>query len=184
LTFRTVSSQTITMMMQIGNALMDDETDQTGMIEYAWDHAVISDRVYADVKAHCDFRIENATNACNKALDEYFAVYHLIDMYSLYTPVCTDASLSSFRRSKKVGVHGAAPKIFSKHVHTNSPSPSRLLQRHRCGSTASLFLLRVAAWVVHEAGRLRPLQQRLLRGLLQPARCPGGAARKRDQDGL
>ncbi|KAM0922244.1 hypothetical protein ACQ4PT_006294 [Festuca glaucescens] len=99
----------------IGNALMDDETDQMGMIEYAWDHAVISDRVYADVKANCDFSIENATDACNKALDEYFAVYHLIDMYSLYTPVCTDPSLSSFRRSKKVGVHGAAPKIFSKH---------------------------------------------------------------------
>ncbi|GJU17886.1 serine carboxypeptidase-like protein 34 [Tanacetum coccineum] len=28
----------------IGNALLDDETDQTGMIDYAWDHAVISDR--------------------------------------------------------------------------------------------------------------------------------------------
>ncbi|GER43898.1 serine carboxypeptidase-like protein [Striga asiatica] len=27
----------------IGNAELDDETDQKGMIEYAWDHAVISD---------------------------------------------------------------------------------------------------------------------------------------------
>jgi serine carboxypeptidase-like clade 2 len=141
------------MMMQIGNALMDDETDQTGMVEYAWDHAVISDRVYADVKAHCNFSIENATDACNTALDEYFAVYNLIDMYSLYTPVCTDASLSSaFSRSKKIGVHGAAPKIFSKHVHNQSIS-SRL-QTHYCGSTALLFLLRIAAWVVHEAGGL------------------------------
>ncbi|KAF6166308.1 hypothetical protein GIB67_042381 [Kingdonia uniflora] len=30
----------------IGNALLDDETDQNGMVDYAWDHAVISDRVY------------------------------------------------------------------------------------------------------------------------------------------
>ena len=117
--------------MQIGNALMDDETDQTGMIEYAWDHAVISDRVYADVKAHCNFSIENATAACNKALDEYFAVYRLIDMYSLYTPVCTGASSSS-GRSKKIGVHGAAPKIFSRHVciQTNNSPPSPL-QTHQ-----------------------------------------------------
>ena len=115
----------MTAMNQIGNALMDDETDQTGMIEYAWDHAVISDRVYADVKANCNFSIENATDACNKALDEYFAVYRLIDMYSLYTPVCTDTSSSSvLGRSKKIGVHGAAPKIFSKHVYTRFISVS------------------------------------------------------------
>ncbi|CAO2198950.1 unnamed protein product [Urochloa humidicola] len=31
--------------LMIGNALLDDETDQTGMIDYAWDHAIISDRV-------------------------------------------------------------------------------------------------------------------------------------------
>ncbi|CAM0945120.1 unnamed protein product [Alopecurus aequalis] len=100
----------------IGNALMDDETDQAGMIEYAWDHAVISDQVYADVKANCNFSMENATDACNNALNEYFAVYRLIDMYSLYTPVCTDTSSSSAAsRDKKIGVHGAAPKIFSKH---------------------------------------------------------------------
>ncbi|PNT69112.1 hypothetical protein BRADI_3g49590v3 [Brachypodium distachyon] len=96
----------------IGNALMDDETDQTGMVQYAWDHAVISDRVYADVKAHCDFSLENVTDACDTALDDYFAVYQLIDMYSLYTPVCTVAGSSS---SPFTGLRGAAPKIFSKY---------------------------------------------------------------------
>ncbi|XP_020161023.2 serine carboxypeptidase-like 34 [Aegilops tauschii subsp. strangulata] len=100
--------------LMIGNALMDDETDQAGMVQYAWDHAVISDRVYADVKAHCDFAMANTTAACDQALEEYFAVYRLIDMYSLYTPVCTDGSSSS-PLAKRVGVHGAAPKIFSKY---------------------------------------------------------------------
>lgn len=105
--------------LMVGNALMDDETDQTGMIDYAWDHAVISDRVYADVKAKCDFSIVNVTDACNAALQEYFAVYRLIDMYSLYTPVCTDPASSaspSSRGHRKVAVHGAAPRIFSKYV--------------------------------------------------------------------
>lgn len=99
----------------VGNALMDDETDQAGMIDYAWDHAVISDRVYRDVKARCNFSTENVTDACNAALDAYFAVYRLIDMYSLYTPVCTDAGYSAAGH-RKVAVHGAAPKIFSKYV--------------------------------------------------------------------
>ncbi|PAN07218.1 hypothetical protein PAHAL_1G319300 [Panicum hallii] len=103
--------------LMVGNALMDDETDQTGMIDYAWDHAVISDRVYADVKARCNFSMVNVTDACSAALQEYFAVYHLIDMYSLYTPVCTDGSGSSAARDghRKVAVHGAAPRIFSKY---------------------------------------------------------------------
>ncbi|URE40159.1 Serine carboxypeptidase [Musa troglodytarum] len=87
----------------IGNALMDDDTDQTGMIDYAWDHAVISDRVYHDVKSNCDFSIEPATQACNNALNEYFAVYHIIDMYSLYAPVCT--SITSTRKSFQSGWH-------------------------------------------------------------------------------
>uniref|UniRef100_A0A0D9VIP1 Carboxypeptidase n=1 Tax=Leersia perrieri TaxID=77586 RepID=A0A0D9VIP1_9ORYZ len=99
----------------IGNALMDDETDQTGMIDYAWDHAVISDRVYGDVKKYCNFSMENVTDACDKALSEYFAVYRLIDMYSIYTPVCTEDGGSSAFGQRKVAVHGAAPKIFSKY---------------------------------------------------------------------
>ncbi|KAG1355245.1 serine carboxypeptidase-like 34 [Cocos nucifera] len=39
----------------IGNALLDDETDQMGMLDYAWDHAVISDQVYRDVQQSCNF---------------------------------------------------------------------------------------------------------------------------------
>lgn len=91
---------------------MDDDTDQTGMIDYAWDHAVISDRVYHNIKSNCNFSIEPATEACNNALREYFAVYHIIDMYSLYAPVCT--SITSTRKSFQI--EGAAPKLFSRYV--------------------------------------------------------------------
>ncbi|CAL5007793.1 unnamed protein product [Urochloa decumbens] len=102
--------------LMVGNALMDDETDQTGMIDYAWDHAVISDRVYNDVKSQCNFSMTSVTDACNTALEDYFDVYPLIDMYSLYTPVCyDDGSSSGSARHRKVAVHGAAPRIFSKY---------------------------------------------------------------------
>ncbi|XWS39587.1 hypothetical protein CRYUN_Cryun18bG0068100 [Craigia yunnanensis] len=77
----------------IGNALLDDETDQTGMVDYAWDHAVISDRVYDNIKIKCNF--SQPTQDCNEALSEYFEVYSIIDMYSLYTPSCVSNSSSS-----------------------------------------------------------------------------------------
>ncbi|WOL09813.1 serine carboxypeptidase-like 34 isoform X1 [Canna indica] len=97
----------------IGNALLDDDTDQTGMIDYAWDHAVISDRVYHDVKKNCNFSVEPSTTACDNALKEYFAVYHIIDMYSLYAPVCvSQISITSTRKSS--WIEGTAPKLFSK----------------------------------------------------------------------
>ncbi|KAL8224274.1 hypothetical protein R6Q57_019749 [Mikania cordata] len=85
--------------IMIGNALLDDATDQTGMIDYAWDHAVLSDRVYNDVKAKCNFSNPKSSNACDAALNKYFDVYKIIDMYSLYAPSCVDAKSNSTQRA-------------------------------------------------------------------------------------
>lgn len=101
--------------MQIGNALLDDETDQKGMIDYAWDHAVISDGVYDNVKSSCNFSIENTTKACDKALNDYFDVYKIIDMYSLYAPTCHDSNVSAATRQLP-RINGIAPQPFSKKV--------------------------------------------------------------------
>ncbi|XP_010274881.1 PREDICTED: serine carboxypeptidase-like 34 [Nelumbo nucifera] len=95
----------------IGNALLDDDTDQTGMIDYAWDHAVISDRVYQDVKTYCNFSNSDQSNECNNALNEYFAVYDIIDMYSLYAPTCVNTKTTNKQRRR---IEGIAPKSFSK----------------------------------------------------------------------
>ncbi|KAK9691418.1 hypothetical protein RND81_09G195500 [Saponaria officinalis] len=97
----------------IGNALLDDETDQTGMIDYAWDHAVISDKVFKDVKSKCNFKINDESNGCKNALSEYFAVYDLIDMYSLYTPSCVKNFTTNSRRQLPAA-SGTAPHLFSK----------------------------------------------------------------------
>ncbi|KAI8538550.1 hypothetical protein RHMOL_Rhmol09G0112400 [Rhododendron molle] len=96
----------------IGNALMDDETDQTGMVEYAWDHAVISDRVYHDIKSQCNFSLQNPSNGCDQALNEYFDVYQIIDMYSLYSRTCVESNSSS--TIQHPGTRGIAPHLFSK----------------------------------------------------------------------
>ncbi|KAL3649918.1 Serine carboxypeptidase-like 34 [Castilleja foliolosa] len=80
----------------IGNAVLDDETDQKGLIDYAWDHAVISDALYDEIKRECDFSKSNLSNACNNAVQQYFKLYQIIDMYSLYTPTCVE-NQTSFR---------------------------------------------------------------------------------------
>lgn len=91
---------------------MDDETDQAGMVDYAWDHAVISDQLYHDIKKACNFSEPNSAD-CNDALGNYFAVYSQIDMYSLYTPKCLSSSTSSGRSNM---IEGVAPKLFSRFV--------------------------------------------------------------------
>ncbi|XP_073265380.1 serine carboxypeptidase-like 34 [Populus alba] len=69
----------------IGNAILDDETDQKGTIDYAWDHATISDGVYNSIKKNCDF-ISNLTEECWDSLLKYYNVYKIINVYSLYSP--------------------------------------------------------------------------------------------------
>ncbi|KAF8407432.1 hypothetical protein HHK36_006565 [Tetracentron sinense] len=72
----------------IGNALMDYDTDLRGMIDYAWGHAVISDTVHHAIMTNCDFSKLKQTTECLNAFNEYYAVYRIIDMYSLYSPLC------------------------------------------------------------------------------------------------
>uniref|UniRef100_A0A6M2E8R7 Carboxypeptidase n=1 Tax=Populus davidiana TaxID=266767 RepID=A0A6M2E8R7_9ROSI len=97
----------------IGNALLDDETDQKGMIDYAWDHAVISDRLYHDIKQKCNFSEEHPSPDCKDALHQYFGVYRIIDMYSLYSPRCVNSNFSDLR--DRPVIHGnMAPQLLSK----------------------------------------------------------------------
>ena len=104
--------------LQIGNALLDDETDQRGMIEYAWDHAVISDRLYGEIVRNCNFSNTVPTKACDISLSKYFDVYNIIDMYSLYSPTCveTNSSSGSGRRKQRFAINGVAPQLFAKYV--------------------------------------------------------------------
>lgn len=102
--------------MQIGNALLDDETDQTGMIDYAWDHAVISDNLYHKIKSKCNFSMEDPGTQCDAVLSLYFEVYKIMDMYSLYTPTCTESDGNGNNTATTPLLHGVAPRLFSNHV--------------------------------------------------------------------
>ncbi|KAM1064749.1 hypothetical protein ACFX15_019836 [Malus domestica] len=96
----------------IGNAAIDDESDQKGLIDYAWDHAVISDRLYHDIQKECDFS-QNISEQCNTLLEEYYNVYNIIDMYSLYTPMCLSNTSSSSSSRQSHTIQGT-PTLFSR----------------------------------------------------------------------
>ncbi|KAG2398052.1 hypothetical protein LR48_Vigan08g190200 [Vigna angularis] len=93
----------------IGNAAIDDEADQKGLVEYAWYHAVISDGLYQNITTNCNFKFENQTDECNRYVDKFFVAYDVIDLYSLYTPTC----VSNINSTAPV-VRGTTPKSFSK----------------------------------------------------------------------
>jgi len=105
----------------IGNAAIDDASDDRGMVEYAWDHAVISDELHDAIATFCDFSRNDAgsdfssdaaasqqSDACDQAMDAFYEAFDDIDIYSPYTPVCTNSSSSS--SSRRGGGAAAMPK--------------------------------------------------------------------------
>ncbi|XP_066374125.1 serine carboxypeptidase-like 34 [Miscanthus floridulus] len=99
----------------IGNAAIDDASDDRGMVEYAWDH-VISDELHDAIATHCDFSRNDAgsdfssdaaasqqSDACDRAMDAFYEAFDDIDIYSLYAPVCTATTNSSSSSSSSGG---------------------------------------------------------------------------------
>ena len=84
--------------IMIGNAPIDASSDDRGLADYAWDHAIISDELYGAIKKECTFPEDGEeTGPCNQAWNEFFGSMRNIDIYSLYTPACTDTLANASR---------------------------------------------------------------------------------------
>ncbi|CAJ2655144.1 unnamed protein product [Trifolium pratense] len=81
----------------IGNAVINDDTDSTGMYDYLASHAIISDKAaYAINKNTCDFSSDNnLTSECNAIADEVTLDLAFIDLYNIYAPTCKNENLTS-----------------------------------------------------------------------------------------
>ncbi|KAG8065339.1 hypothetical protein GUJ93_ZPchr0004g38664 [Zizania palustris] len=103
----------------IGNAVLNDETDQMGMVEYAWSHAIISDELYSAVRRECDsFKEEEdggkPGKGCSPAVRAFLRAYDDIDIYSIYTPTCLSSSSNASAPRRPSSRLVAAPRLFSK----------------------------------------------------------------------
>ncbi|GER48629.1 serine carboxypeptidase [Striga asiatica] len=78
--------------IMLGNAELNDETDNKGMYQYFGSHALISGDLANQVLRYCTFSPNgNESPKCNKAMDEADKVYdEKIDIYNLYAPLCSD----------------------------------------------------------------------------------------------
>ncbi|KAG6713673.1 hypothetical protein I3842_05G165000 [Carya illinoinensis] len=99
----------------IGNAAINDPTDVSGMFEYAWSHAIISDQLYNNILKECNFgQSENQTRNCGDYIRGFIEEYSEIDIYNIYTPVCLSNSLQRGISSSKFGVAPPA-SLLSRH---------------------------------------------------------------------
>ena len=103
--------------LQLGNPETSDAEDWRGLVDYAWSHAVISDETHKIIKSSCDFNVNDtwSNNDCSEAIDEVLKQYKEIDIYSLYTSVCTGNSADSDNKSMQVMM-----KRTSKMVRNNT----------------------------------------------------------------
>ncbi|XP_058765801.1 serine carboxypeptidase-like 40 [Vicia villosa] len=80
----------------IGNAVIHDTTDSTGMYDFLATHAIISDKAAYDVNKVCDFSSsDNLTAECNSVADEVNEDIAFIDLYNIYAPLCKNENLTS-----------------------------------------------------------------------------------------
>ncbi|KAJ6772943.1 SERINE CARBOXYPEPTIDASE-LIKE 28 [Salix koriyanagi] len=77
----------------LGNPLIDDYHDNVGTHEYWWNHGLISDSTYEDLKKFCP----NNTflfprGECNSALETAYSEFGDINPYNIYSSPCNEIS--------------------------------------------------------------------------------------------
>ncbi|KAK3422939.1 hypothetical protein EUGRSUZ_G03287, partial [Eucalyptus grandis] len=88
----------------IGNAVINDETDEIGMYEYLVSHALISDETWYAIQKYCDFspNVTNQVDQCNSALNEADDDVSSIDIYNIYAPLCFSSNLTSHPKKTNI----------------------------------------------------------------------------------
>ncbi|CAM8963959.1 unnamed protein product [Rhodiola kirilowii] len=88
----------------IGNAVINDLTDQIGMYDYFATHALASDEAVQQIKTLCDFspQATKQTLKCLNAADEVDKDVFYLDIYNIYASLCFSPNLTS--HPKKINI--------------------------------------------------------------------------------
>ncbi|XP_075647084.1 serine carboxypeptidase-like 40 [Castanea sativa] len=81
----------------IGNALINDETDTQGMLDYLETHAIVSDRDMYQIKKYCNFSTNASTQSheCIAASEAASKDIFYINIYNIYAPLCSSSNLTA-----------------------------------------------------------------------------------------
>ncbi|KAK7844958.1 serine carboxypeptidase-like 40 [Quercus suber] len=112
----------------IGNAVINDETDEQGMVDYFGSHAIISDQDVYQIHKYCDFS-PNATSQSRECEASYGALEeNIIDInvYNIYAPMCFSSDVTT--RPKKASILEFDPcSINYMYVYLNRPDVQEAL---------------------------------------------------------
>ncbi|KAK4401624.1 Serine carboxypeptidase II-3 [Sesamum angolense] len=114
----------------IGNAEIDFEDELSGMYDYYWTHALISDEHHKAILSNCNFSSSASVSAvCNSVLDQADAALGTVYYYDIYAPLCNSSSNSP-------AVSGFDP-CSSNYVFTylNTPEVQKALHANVTGIT-------------------------------------------------
>jgi serine carboxypeptidase-like clade II len=77
----------------------DDYHDYIGLAEFWWNHGLISDETYQNLKLLCSMgSSEHPSNACNSTINMAYNEQGNIDPYSIYTPTCKKKANSKHKQ--------------------------------------------------------------------------------------
>ncbi|KAL4038992.1 hypothetical protein IC575_002634 [Cucumis melo] len=88
----------------IGNAVINDETDQIGMYDFFASHALIADRTAKDIRKYCNFTSDEAVQnrQCIDASNMVESNIGVIDIYNIYYPLCQNTTLTNVPKRASV----------------------------------------------------------------------------------
>jgi serine carboxypeptidase-like clade 2 len=132
------------LIIKIGNAVINDWTDNKGTYDFFWTHALISDETVDGVNRNCNF---TAGAVSNKLCDEAYravgesVVY--IDNYNIYAPKCQSEGLITppVTPSVRHGQHIYSLTIIGRHTHNKQKSiPSIPFYKTTCQKGREVLL--------------------------------------------
>ncbi|XP_022953332.1 serine carboxypeptidase-like 40 [Cucurbita moschata] len=112
----------------IGNAVINDETDEIGMYDFFATHALIADRTSKDIKKYCNFSPNTTTQnlKCIKTMKIVEGNTNMIDIYNIYYPICGNKSLTD--QPKKATVMNYDPCTdYYTHAYLNRAEVQRAM---------------------------------------------------------
>ncbi|GFP87775.1 serine carboxypeptidase-like 40 [Phtheirospermum japonicum] len=115
--------------MQMGNAVINSETDAKGQWKFYGSHALIPDDVARQALKYCDFS-PNATKqsdkckeAVNQSDDEHLGN---INLYNIYAPLCSNSNLTD--KPKKISAMSPDPcSDYYVSAYLNRPAVQKAL---------------------------------------------------------
>ncbi|CDP16351.1 unnamed protein product [Coffea canephora] len=110
----------------IGNAVINDATDDPGMYDYFASHALISPETVKKIHKFCNFSEAELSANCQNILSVADGVFDEVDIYNIYYPRCFDDSLTSVPKQFSILEFDECSEYYG-HSYFNHPNVQEAL---------------------------------------------------------